>query len=77
MSNNLTDNLAGYFAARPEQWIDGRLLGPVAGAYAWRSRVSDLRTKRGMTIENRTRAVVVNGTRYRISEYRYVPERAA
>ena len=66
------ERLADYFRARPGQWIDGRELGAVAGAYAWRSRVSDCRRPpHSLTIENRQRAQ--NGAV--VSEYRYVPER--
>ena len=68
---SLAKALADYFAARPCQWIDGRILAGIGGAYAWRSRCSDLRKPRfGMTIENRQRKV----GRVTISEYRYVPD---
>lgn len=65
---SLNDKLEQFFRARPNTWIDGRQLETVAGAYAWRSRVSDLRRQRGMTIENRQRKVA----EFTISEYRYV-----
>lgn len=76
---SLTDVLAAYLAARPFIWIDGRALASVAGAYAWRTRVSDLRRPpRSMTIENRMRtAETAEGARVTISEYRYVPAAAA
>jgi hypothetical protein len=61
------DRLEDYFKARPNAWIDGLELARVAGAYAWRSRCSDLR-KRGMQIENRMRR---EGKRV-ISEYRWI-----
>jgi hypothetical protein len=68
----LTDKLEAYFKARPNQWVDGMLLGQIAGQYAWRSRASDLR-KRGLTIENRQRRVRrPDGSHYVISEYRWV-----
>jgi hypothetical protein len=64
---SLCDRLAAYFKARPDQWIDGRELGTVAGAYAWRSRVSELRrAPYDMAIENRQRRV--GG--FTVSEYR-------
>ena len=65
---SLTARLADYFRSRQGQWIDGRELAQVAGAYAWRSRCSDVR-RQGMPIENRQRKV--NG--YTVSEYRFVP----
>jgi hypothetical protein len=68
---SLTDKLAGFFAKREGQWIDGRELATVAGAYGWRSRCSDLR-QRGLQIDNRQRRVrTANGTVV-ISEYRFV-----
>jgi hypothetical protein len=72
VSQSLNDKLAAYFSARPGQWIDGKELATVAGGYGWRTRCSDLR-KRGMAIENRVRHFMVNGSRYSVSEYRYVP----
>lgn len=63
-----------YFKARSGQWIDGKDLEAIGGRYAWRSRVSDCRTQRGMTIENRLRHIQQDdGTRFTVSEYRYVP----
>lgn len=68
---SLTDKLARFFAKREGQWIDGRELATVAGAYGWRSRCSDLR-QRGLQIDNRQRRVrTANGTVV-ISEYRFV-----
>lgn len=72
----LTDRLAARFRAQPSKWIDGRGLAQIAGAYAWRSRVSDLRrAPYAMRIENRWETVTEpSGQRYRVSWYRYVPE---
>ena len=84
----LCDTLAAYFKARPNTWIDGMELARVAGQYAWRSRVSNLRRPRRlgglyeMAIENRQRRIhrqiVIDGKAcaagsYVVSEYRYVP----
>lgn len=78
---SLCDKLAAFFEQHPNTWIDGERLGAIAGKYAWRTRVSDLR-KRGMTIENRQRytkrVIVMAGEEcpagtYTVSEYRYVP----
>jgi hypothetical protein len=69
---SLNDRLATYFTAYPGEWVDGRELAKIAGSYAWRTRVSNLR-QRGMPIENRVRRVTLsNGQTIRISEYRLV-----
>ena len=71
---SINDKLAAYFAARPGQWVDGRELARLAGHYAWRSRVSDVRRKHGLTIENQQRRVRrADGQTWVISEYRYQP----
>ena len=62
------DRLAAFLLARPGQWVDGLQLAQMAGAYAWRTRLSELRTQLGLTVENRQRRV---GKRV-ISEYRLV-----
>lgn len=68
----LCARLAAHFSARPGQWIDGRELGQIAGAYAWRSRVSDLRHPPfNLTIENRQRKLTtLLGETVTVSEYR-------
>lgn len=45
------DDLEALFRSRPNAWIGWRDLAKVAGACAWRTRTSDLRTKRHMRIE--------------------------
>lgn len=67
MSDTYRDAVADLFRARAGQWIDGLELARAGGAYAWRSRVSDVRTQLGMVIDNRQRRV---GKRT-VSEYRY------
>ena len=62
------DKVAVYLKSRPGEWVDGRVLAQVGGAYAWRSRVSDCRRSLGMTIENRQRKV----GDVTVSEYRYL-----
>lgn len=70
---SLTDRLEQFFRARPGEWIDGRQLGTFAGAYAWRSRVSDVR-RRGLRIDNRVRTLhEPDGRAWKVSEYRYTP----
>ena len=61
--------LARYFREHPGIWVDGLTLGQLAGAYAWRSRLTNVRQIHGMCIENRQRKV----GRRTVSEYRYQP----
>lgn len=66
--------LAEFFRAHTAEWIDARTLEGVAGRCAWRSRVSELRTKLGMTVENKQeRLTVADGTFAVLSSYRYLP----
>jgi hypothetical protein len=66
--------LAVFFKNKPNQFVNGLDLAPIAGSYAWRSRVAELRTKMGMDIENRQR--IVDG--FTISEYQFhSPSRSA
>lgn len=63
--------VARYLIARRGQWVDGRELSKVGGAYAWRTRLSDLRhAPWHFVIENRVRVVEHDGETFRISEYR-------
>jgi hypothetical protein len=71
---SLCDKLEAYLKARAGIWIDGRMFGPIAGEFAWRTRISNLRRDRGMKIENRVRTIKREGFSYRISEYMFVPE---
>ncbi len=67
---SLNEKLAAYFKSRPNVWLDGRELSKVAGAYAWRSRISNLRKPPfNLTIENRLR----RERGFTVSEYRLVP----
>jgi len=77
-STSLAGRLAQFFRARPGTWIDGRTLSTVAGNYAWRTRVSEIRRRYGMPIENRLRRVTLDdGRTITISEYLFdgEPER--
>lgn len=59
------DDLERLFMSKPGVWIPWRDLAHVGGVCAWRTRCSDLRTKRKMIIEwNRN---------VRESCYRYLP----
>lgn len=76
MSATLTDRLADHFRRHPGVWFDGRTLATIAGAYAWRTRISELRRLPYMLdIENRVQHITErpSGRRYRVSWYRYRP----
>jgi hypothetical protein len=68
-----TELLAEFFRAHPNVWIDGRRLGELAGGYAWRTRVSDVRRPPfSLVIENRQRRVrTTSGATVTVSEYRH------
>jgi hypothetical protein len=69
---SLRDRLAVYLKQHEGAWIDGRELGTIAGAYAWRSRIAECRTVLGMDIANRCRLVRrADGSAYKLSEYMY------
>ncbi len=72
-----TTRLARFFLERPGQWLDGAQLATVAGQYAWRSRVSDLRRPPfNLRIENRQRRERrPDGRGFTVSEYRLVSDR--
>lgn len=53
MRTSLADRVAAYFRRHRRQWINGRTLSRVGGYAAYRTRISELRTDRGMRIENR------------------------
>lgn len=76
---SFTERVAQAFQNRPNQWIDGRELAQIGGAYAWRSRVSDCRKPPfNLRIDNRVRAMQdEDGRRWTRSEYCYVPEARA
>ena len=72
-----TQRLAALFRSMPGRWFDGRELASVAGAYAWRTRISELRRPPfNMKIENRLRPAGDGNSRFTISEYRFVPAQA-
>ena len=68
------DDLDAFFRARLGQWVDGQSLSRVAGIYAWRTRVSDVRLRfkaEGGDIVNRLRHVETeDGSTVTVSEYR-------
>lgn len=71
---SFTDRVEAFFKAQPWRWIPAIEFEAVGGRQAWRTRLSNCRTKRGMTIQNRQRTVQRDdGSTYVCSEYRYVP----
>lgn len=69
--NSLCARLAKFLLSKRGHWIDGRTLAKVAGAYGWRTRVSDLRKAPWwLSIDNRVRTVEDHGVTGRVSEYR-------
>jgi hypothetical protein len=64
-----TARVAAYLTARAGEWVDGRELATVGGAYAWRSRVSDARRRYGLRIDNRVRVVRDGERQFKVSEY--------
>jgi hypothetical protein len=75
MQDTFLDKLEAFFKDRPNVSVDGKRLAEIAGCYGWRTRVSDLRTKRGMTIVNDVLTLKDgSGKPYKISHYTYVPE---
>jgi hypothetical protein len=57
-SPSLAAKLADFFTRRPNVWVDGKTLSLIAGGYAWRTRVSDLRRPPfNMHVINRQRHV--------------------
>jgi hypothetical protein len=75
MSESLNDKLEAFFKDRPNVSVDGKRLAEIAGCYGWRTRVSDLRTKRGMNIVNDVLTLKdASGKPYKISHYTFLPE---
>lgn len=57
MSRTFRDAVADYLKGNQGQWVDGMVLQQIGGCYAWRTRLSECRTKLGMVVENRQRRV--------------------
>lgn len=68
------DQLDAFFRERVGEWVDGMSISRVAGTYAWRTRVSDVRHRfkaEGGDIVNRLRRVETeDGQTVIVSEYR-------
>lgn len=65
------DRTEAFFRAFPNQWLEASRFERVGGRQAWRTRIAECRTKRGMVIENRTWRTTSGVV---VSEYRYVPK---
>lgn len=70
----LTDRLERFFVENSAVFVDGKDLAGVAGTYAWRTRLSEVRQRfkaRGGDIVNRQKRVKLRGSsrQYVISEY--------
>jgi hypothetical protein len=63
------EQVAAWFKAHPLMWIGTADLEKLGGRNAWRTRVSECRTKLHMNIENKQS----RSTGAVISLYRYVP----
>jgi hypothetical protein len=64
------DRVEAFFREQPGVWIHASAFEPIGGRQAWRSRVAECRTKRGMHIENRLDLV---NKKVVASWYRYLP----
>jgi hypothetical protein len=69
----LNDRLERFFREHPGVWLDGKDIAGIAGAYAWRSRVSDVRQgfrEQGGDILNRQKRIRISQDNYYVrSEY--------
>jgi hypothetical protein len=68
--NSACARLARLLLARRGEWIDGKVIATVAGGYAWRTRISNLRKEPWfLDVKNRYRHVNEDGRKFVISEY--------
>lgn len=67
---SFTDKLEALMRRHPNQWFQNFDLASIGGFSGWRTRLSELRTERGMTIENRVERVKGYPVK---SFYRWVP----
>lgn len=70
--NSACARLAKLLLGHRGEWVDGKRLAIVAGGYAWRTRVSNLRKAPWfLTIDNRYRRVKApDGRTFIVSEYK-------
>jgi hypothetical protein len=50
---SFNDRLEAFFREHANEWVNSDRIAEIAGKCAWRTRISNLRTERGLTIENR------------------------
>ena len=68
------DQLEALLKARPGQYVSALTIAKLAGLLSSRTRLSELRRWRGMTIENKlVKRRKVNGKPVTLSFYRWVP----
>lgn len=74
MTHSLTDAVAAYFRAHPNELVPMQTLAGIAGLGGWRTRVSNARMSYGMRIENKTARVKrADGSTITTSHYRFCP----
>lgn len=67
---SFTDRVEALFRQHPGEWLDARKFMAIGGQMAWRTRIAECRTLRGLDIRNRQRkAKNVAGKHFTISEY--------
>jgi hypothetical protein len=72
----LNDAVEQLLTAHAGEWVDARQIAAVGGFAAWRTRISNLRTLRGLNIENRVRMIVdLQGRTFKVSEYRLLSKK--
>jgi hypothetical protein len=76
---SFNDAVEALLRAHEGEWVDSTELMKAGGSMAWRTRISNLRTLRGLVIRNEQRRIRrPDGTEYTQSLCRLVPkERAA
>lgn len=63
------DAVLTLFRSHPNEWLHSDAIAAVGGKNAWRTRVSNVRRRNGLTIENRVRrAGIVTTSEYRLVE---------
>lgn len=72
---SFTDRVEQLFRQRPGEWINARDFMQIGGTMAWRSRIAEVRTQRGLNIVNRQRRAKNRDNKaYTISEYKWQAE---
>jgi hypothetical protein len=75
--SSYTARLKAHLVANPNKWIPAIQLAEIGGQLAWRTRLSDLRRKHGLDIQNRLRRTVTDdGAVAVVSEFLFTPGRS-